>query len=133
MNKGMLFNLFIGGLVLFLILNIISSQSISDLYFRLVDQRRQAAVDFLKALRSQPKFEQEMDRQKAFFGQNIESEVFQDEIKRQQRIRQLEYVLQRNPKARDVLYALYVLYNQEGKNQVANQYLKRAQEVDPNL
>lgn len=90
-------------------------------------------MDFLKALRSQPKFEQEMDRQKAFFGQNIESEVFQDEIKRQQRIRQLEYVLQRNPKARDVLYALYVLYNQEGKNQVANQYLKRAQEVDPNL
>ncbi len=126
-------SLFILSILVILVLNIISSQNISGLYFRLVNGQRKAAVEYLKNIKDLPQFQEDLGRQKAFFGQNIESAVFQEETYRKQRVKELEAVLKRNPQARDVLYALYILYNAEGNKQIADEYLRKAQEVDPNL
>lgn len=119
--------------VLLLAANIVSSQNISGLYFRLVDGGKQATVEYLKTIKTLPQFRKDLDRQKALFGQNIENEVFEEEVRRKQRIKELEGLLQKNPKSRDILYALYLLYNEEGNKQIANEYLRKAQEIDPNI
>jgi hypothetical protein len=130
----------IGVIVLMLILakNISASQAIDSLYFRIfspvmVDSQsvRLSMVEFLRKIRTLPEFSFFFSMSKNMYGHTLENEIYKDERKRVLRIAELEAILTRNPKARDVLYELSVLYGIQGNSEKSEEYLRRTREVDP--
>lgn len=114
-----------------LIINIISSQTISSFYLGLINYDKKSHIDFLKKIKSLSFFKDELKKSQSLFGKEIVEEVFQEEKELNIKINKLESALQKNPKARDVLYALYQLYKEKGDYQKANDYLKKTKEIDP--
>jgi len=41
--------------------------------------------------------------------------------------------LKKNPKSRDILTNLAILYQEDGNDKLAQEYFNKAKEVDPNL
>lgn len=113
-------------LTVFLLANIIQSQTISSIFFPMVNGYRLSAVEFLKKIRRESIFASELKKFQNIYGKSIEDEVFYEERKRNQIIKNLEQILEKNPQARDVLYSLYLLTNDQ-------KYLQRAKAVDPNI
>jgi len=118
-------------LILILTLNLISSQSVSPLFLGVINRDYQATVTYLKKIKPLPIFSHELNKFKNIFGEKIEIDVFAKEQKIKAEIKKLETILEKNPDARDVLYQLYLLYQQIGNEKKANLYLKRAKTVDP--
>ncbi len=117
----------------FLFANIFFSQLISPLFFRLVDNDKKAVIEFLEKIKTLPQFSQELEKYKKIYGKSIDEEVFAKERQRKQMVKKLEQILEKNPKARDVLYNLYLLYNEMGDKIKAQKYLERARAIDPNI
>jgi len=118
---------------LFLILNIFASQTISPLFYGVINNDYQSIVLFLKKIGNQSFFNQELKKYQLIYGKKIDGDVFSEERKRQEEIKKLEVLLQKNPNARDVLYQLYLLYQQAGNNKKAEEYYRKAKEIDPFL
>jgi tetratricopeptide (TPR) repeat protein len=118
---------------LFLLANISYSQNISPLYWKLVNDEKQAVIDYLKKIKPLPFFKTELKKFTTIFGKKIVDDVFFEDEQRKIKIKKLEAVLQKNPKSRDVLYALSKLYQEDGNERLAKEYFKKAKEVDPNL
>lgn len=117
----------------FLIFNLISSQVISLLYFQLVSNNKKATVNFLEKIKTFPEFQKILEMNKNIYGKAIEKEVFRRENDKKLLINNLEQILIKNPKARDVLYSLYLLYKERGDNLTAEKYLRQAKEIDPSV
>lgn len=120
-------------LVLFLILNLHSSQNISYLYEKLINSNKKATIEYLKKIKSLSIFQKELKKFTNIFGKSIVKEVFFDDQQRKIKIKKLEEVLKKNPQSRDVLISLAILYQEDGNDQLAKEYLKKAKEVDPIL
>jgi tetratricopeptide (TPR) repeat protein len=118
-------------LLAFLFSNILLSQFISPIYFQMVNEDKSAVVSFLKKSQTLPEYEAVFTEQKAIFGDSLRTDVYSDKMKREKLISQLEDVADQNPKNRDVLYDLYLLYKQNGDTEKAQQYLDRAKAIDP--
>lgn len=119
--------------ILFLGFNIFQSQSISSLFSDVVNGQRQGVVDYLKKIMELPQFKGELENYKSNYGASLEDEVFSDEKKREEKIALYEQILQKNSKSRDILYGLYLLYKEEGDNSRAQDYLRQAKEIDPDI
>lgn len=115
----------------FVLVNALSSQTISSVYFRLVNEDRGGVVLFLKKIITLPQFASEYKNYYSVYGKTIENEVFSEKRAREQKINELERILVNNPGERDVLYSLFLLYQAEGDEKKAEEYLKRAKTVDP--
>jgi len=120
-------------LFFFLFLNVFFSQNISPLYYSFVTEDKKAAVEFLKSIKNTDYFSEELNKYKNIYGPNIESLVFAQDTQRKQKIINVEAALEKNQKARDVLYDLYLLYSEDGNEIRAQEYLKQAREVDPDV
>jgi len=118
-------------LLFFLSLNIFFSQNIHPLYQKLVNEEKKAVIEYLKKIKSLSVFKAELKKFTAIFGKQIANEVFFEDEQRKIKIKKLEAVLQKNPKSRDVLYALSKLYQEDGNERLAREYLKKAKEIDP--
>ena len=114
-------------------LNIAFSQQISPLYFRQVIDEKNAIVPYLQSVRSLPTFQKDLILYKNLYGKRIEEEVFYNDVLRENKIKDLELLLQKNPSSRDTLYNLYLLYSQAGNEPKALEYLNRAKLIDPAL
>ncbi len=132
-QKGRFLLSMLATLVLGVILsfNVYYSQAISPLYFQLIDDNKEAAINFLKRIKNIPEFKTEFIKYTDLYGSKIKERVFEDEKKRRETIKQLEQVLEKNPKARDILYGLYLLYQAEGDEKKAEDYFNRAKTIDP--
>jgi len=64
---------------------------------------------------------------------NHEYEIYADERARLEKIRVLESLLDKHPEARDVLYALALLYQKSGDYNKSQEYMNRAATVDPDV
>ncbi len=117
----------------FLFLNIAYSQNISPLYFPFSNGEKMSSVLFLKDIRSLPQFNELLIRYEGVFEGSIKQLVFADEWQRKTEIEKLNHVLEKNSRARDVLYTLSTLYLEDGNELKAEELLKRAKEIDPNL
>jgi len=116
----------------YVLINIFSSQTVNGLFFNLVNQQKKPdAILFLKKIKETKEFPQQFQYFKNIYGQDIEKEVFADETKRKEEIKKFEALLQKNPKARDVLVRLAILYFEDGNFKKAKEYYQRAKEVDP--
>ena len=134
--KKIIFNdfstfLFIIFLLLFLILNVYLSQTISPLYEKLTNNDKKATIEYLKKIKTLPYFKTELKKFTNIFGQSIVKEVFFDDEQRKIKIKKLEEALKKNPKSRDVLISLAILYQEDGNERLAKEYFKKAKEIDP--
>ncbi len=120
-------------LTFFLFLEIYFSQQISPLFFHLVNNDRKAAVEFLQKIRVLPSFSKQLDYFGNIYGFSLKTEVFSAERAREEKIKKLEQILEKNHQSRDILYSLYLLYKEKGDRFTANKYLKLAKEVDPTI
>lgn len=125
--------LFVILIVTFLFLNLISSQLISPIYFGFANNDKNAAVNFLEKIKTFPEFQKVLEMNKNIYGKTVEEEIFAQENKKNLMINNLEQELKINPKARDVLYSLYLLYKEKGDNLTAEEYLKQVKEIDPSV
>jgi len=128
-----LFTILVFLMLIFLSVNIFSSQDISPLYAGIIGGQKQAAIDYLRKIKLLPEFKSELENYKETFGTIIENEVFQVDRERKEKIGELEQLLTKNNQARDVLYGLYLLNKEDGNNNKAQDYLNRAREIDPML
>ena len=119
--------------VFFLIFNLIYSQKVPSLYFQLAKDDKKAVVNFLNKIQTLPAFSAFLAMNKNIYGSSLELDVFASDNKRQQVINEYELLLEKNPKSRDLLYSLYILYLQDGNNIIAQEYLKKAKEIDPSI
>lgn len=118
-------------LSIYLLINVVSTQLISPLYFKLINGDKNAAGLYLKNILNNQSFSFEIEKFKSVFGNGLESTVYQEKNRREKKIKSLEFILVNNPKERDVLYNLSLLYREAGNNERADYYLARAKEVDP--
>ena len=120
-------------LFLFLAANVVLSQIISPLYFQLHQPNQQLIVEFLRAVKPLPLFDEKLILYKNMYGSEVEREVFAEDKRREALINQLEQVLLKNPSQKDILYSLYLLYSDKGEADTAAAYFKKAKEVDPTI
>lgn len=128
-----LHSLGIGGILAFLFLNLVSSQTISPYFFGFVNNDRAATVGFLQKIKDLPDYQNILKMHDIIYGKSIRAEIYSEESKKKALINNLEQQLFINPKARDILYSLYQLYLTEGDKNKSNYYLQRAKEVDPSI
>ncbi len=123
----------VGGLFVFLFLNLVYSQIISPLYFKFISEDKKSVVSYLQKIKNLTIFNKELNKSKKLFGKDIENDVFQPDIERDITIKEFEQILKKSPQSRDILYGLYQLYLEKGEIITANKYLKQAQAIDPNI
>lgn len=117
----------------FCFLNLIFSQSISPIYFQFVNNNKASAVNFLQKINNLPEYKRILEMNNNIYGSTIKEQIFAKNNLKKEVINNLEQKLTINPKSRDVLYGLYQLYLEEGDKNQANDYLRRAKEVDPSI
>ena len=115
------------------IVNIIASQSVPPLYWDVVNEKQTAVSFFLQKMMGSSDFNRLLAMNEGIYGASLKKEVFQDTLKRESAIRELETILHINPKARDVLVALSTLYEQERNYPKAQEYFRKAIEIDPQI
>ena len=117
----------------FCFLNLTYSQIISPIYFQFVNNNKDSAVSFLQKIKDLPDYQKILEMNNDIYGPTVKEEIYAQENKKKEMINNLEQKLLINPRARDVLYSLYQLYLGEGDKNLANDYLRRAREVDPDI
>ena len=115
----------------FLIFNLVLSQLISPLYFQLVKEDKKTVASFLNKIKNLTIFPSFLEMNKKIYGNSLEQDVFAEDNKRKETIAEFESLLQKNPQSRDILYNLYLLYNEDGNKTKAAEYLMKAKEIDP--
>lgn len=120
-------------LFIFVAGNILQSQTINPLYFRLIEGDREAIAPYLTQIRQLPVFQSELIRYKNSEGAWVERKVFQKEWERNSRIVRLEEALRKNPSSRDILFGLARLYEERGDTDKAGHYREAAKQIDPGL
>ncbi len=118
-------------LIIFLFLNIIISQTVSPLYFEIINDNRASIASFLKKISHLADFSNLFQMNKNIYGLPLERDVFKDKEQRQEMIKKFEQVLTQNPKSAEALYNLFLLYQKEGNQIKASEYFSRAKEIDP--
>lgn len=121
----------VGGLLAFCFLNLAYSQIISPIYFQFVNNDKDSTISFLQKIKGLPDYQKILKMNNDIYGSSVKEEIFKQENKKKEMINYLEQQLTINPKAREVLYSLFQLYLEEGDKNLAEDYLRRAKEVDP--
>ena len=133
MYKGLVTYFLSGALTFFLILNIIASQAISPLFIKVVTGQKDGIVNYLIKIKGTPEFDSEYSKYHNIFGEDLDSRIFANNAANKALVSNFEQILTKNPKSRDALYGLYKIYRDSGDTTQAEQYLKLAREVDPDI
>lgn len=117
----------------YVILNILISQFVSPLYFKSLTDEKSTIVAYLQAIRSLPQFQTELIHAVNTYGTWVKTEVYAQDIARQNTIEKLEEFNTKHPHQRDVLLSLAKLYKERGNIQRAQRYFQEAQAIDPEV
>ncbi len=121
-----------GLLFMFLIANILYSQIMPNEYFQLLQGNDGSFVSIIKRGKDTVFFEKLFPENKNTIAAK-EADIFADTHQRKAQIEILKQTLTINPESRDVLYALYVLYKNDGQTEAAQEYLDKARQIDPKV
>jgi len=116
---------------LIVLLNIIVSQNLPASYFQITKNNQEAYASFLRSIQKLPEFSAFFQMGKNIFGQEMNQYVFKEHYENEKNIRQMQTLLTINPYQKNTLYNLYLLYKQEGDVKLAQEYLSKAQAIDP--
>lgn len=117
----------------FLSLNLIYSQFISPIYFQFVNNDKNSIISFLQKIKNLPEYQNVLEINNNIYGPTVKEEIFRKENKKKEMINYLEQQLTINPKTRDLMYSLYKLYLVEGDKNTADDYLRQAKAIDPDV
>lgn len=132
-NKDFVLGAGCGVLFFYVLGNIIISQTISPVYFKLINNDKAAAVEFLQKIRKDPRFTEQLTGYKETFGSRLEEDIFLEDRIRDENIKKLEQINIESPNLRDILYGLYILYYEKKDYEKASGYLQDARALDPSL
>lgn len=119
--------------LIFLLLNILASQTIDSSYFNLINNDKNAVINFLKKIKPLPEFKNLLITNQNIFDNSLEKDVFSEDLARKTMINNFEQLLNKNPSSRDILYSLFLLYNASGDKIKTREYFNKVQKIDPNL
>ncbi len=120
-------------LYFFVYMNTFASQSVPQLYYSFVNEDQNASLDMLRHIRFLSQYDSILAMQENIYGKQFSAEVDKAPSLRSKNIQVLEGALKKNPKAREVLYELSVLYHENRDPIRSSEYLQRAKELDPML
>ena len=132
-KEGVIFVFITGLIFMVVIFNVFVSQTVPPLYFRFVEESTISTIYYLNHIKTLPIFSSELIKYKNRYGGWVEKEIFKIEEQRNKEIATLEEVLIKNPKSRDILSQLFILYDEKGDKIKAQEYLRRAKEIDPSI
>lgn len=132
-DKKYLYFFFYFLLFLFLGVNIFFSQNINNLFNEVINFNEKSVIDFLKKIKNEKYFQNQLLYFENIFQKPLKNEVFREENERNEKIKKLEQILEKNPYSRDILYSLSLLYQQKGDEKKAKEYLKIINEIDPEI
>ncbi|MCS7093463.1 MAG: hypothetical protein NZL96_03535 [Patescibacteria group bacterium] len=122
------------GFFLFLVANVIASQSVNNLIIDLVKLDEEAIIRFLKKIKTQDEY---FFSQLAYFEnltqKSLREIVFEEETNLEKTRQRLESALEKNPNSPEVLYALSLIYQKKENHQKANEYREKAKNFDPKI
>jgi len=119
-------------LVMYVVVNIMASQLFPPLFEQIIDGKKNAMRTFYAiARRNNLKYEL-FDYVSTDEAQYV-NDLYSKHRNRQELISYYESVLQSNPYARDVLYALAILYQQEKNTARSEYYMRQARMIDPGI
>jgi len=87
----------------------------------------------LKKINKLPLFSFFLNTNIKIYDRWLENEVFSEQRMKEEEMAQLQALLTKNPKSRDIIYRLYLLNKDLGNNQQAGKYLRMVKEIDPNI
>ena len=121
-------------LYLFISLNVLASQRTApDLYYSFAAEDKNAVIETLYKTQFLPEYPTLRAMQRNIYGSSIDTAIVKESEQRTAKIHSLESILQQNPQAREVLHALSVLYRENDQLATSEQYLKKAQAIDPSM
>ncbi|OGK35924.1 hypothetical protein A3A93_05745 [Candidatus Roizmanbacteria bacterium RIFCSPLOWO2_01_FULL_38_12] len=122
-----------GALFIFLTISIYSTLEIPKLVGFLNDPDDKADIEFLRQARQLNTFRVSLFPEMAKTFSSREYEIYSIERTRKEKIAVLESFLVDHPQARDVLYALALLYQRTGEYNKSQEYMNKALAVDPEV
>jgi hypothetical protein len=132
-TKDILFWVLMSSLFIYLGFNIYYTQkNLNSLYFSFVNEDRESVIKVLEKTRDLEVYSKISEYLYTSVDVYHEKIVAGDE-ERRQTISELEAVLAKNDKARDVLLAIAHLYKKNGNQKMYEDYMVRAQKVDPKV
>jgi len=113
--------------------NIFISQNLSKDYLGLIRNEQKAYASFLIGIKKLPEFADYYNLALKIYGQKFSIRVFQEQVKNQEDIQKMQAFLVINPRQKNILYNLYLLYQKQGNEKLAQEYLNKARYIDPNV
>ncbi len=120
--------------ILFIIasLNMFFSQQFPPLMYDVVSGHNSTSiVTFLRTIRGEDFFPQQLAYYKELYGPAVEGAVYQDTADSLNYTKKLEAFVQEHPKSRDILVRLALFYEKRGDDVKAQGYYNRAKKIDP--
>lgn len=117
----------------FVVFNLYYSQNITPVYSKFSQEDRSSAVELAQSLRGTKDFDEVHTMLVNIYGKDFDNDLFKNEREQNSKINSLMKFLEVNPKSRDILFALYKLYNEKGNAEKADYYFKRVKEIDPGI
>ena len=122
-----------GILFIFITLGIWSSLGIPKIITTLATADDKISIVFFRKARRLNEFRSRLLPEMVKTFATHEYEIYADERTRLEKIHVLESLLDQHPQARDVLYALALLYQKSGDYNKSQEYMNRAVAVDPDV
>lgn len=119
-------------IIIFLMVNIASSQNIPQVFFDTANGKEQAIVQMFQKAAETSQFPMILPEVKGVLSMHSK-EVYKDAYDRNTQITTLQKLLKSNPESPEILYSLYLLYEAEKDTKRADSYLQQARRIDPNI
>lgn len=125
---GLVGMVFVG--VGFIYLQLVTMQSTSQLYKEFVFNENTTVYQYISLVETLPEHQYYLQYLPKTYSsyKELQKEI---SLSDKEAIIELERVLNRQPQSRDVLYALAVLYEQNDEEMRSQEYLERAEAIDP--
>ncbi len=131
MNKKA-FSIAISIFIIFVFINIISSQTISNIFPEIsLKQSKNNIILFLINIKSEKYFQNQLSYYQEIYKKDLKSEVFANENHIKAEINKYEEILKQNSKSKDALIMLSLLNLKLNNKKESNYFYNAAKKIDP--
>ncbi len=111
-----------------------ASQTVDPLFFHLATRRdKNDALVFLKKIQKTAYYSDQLSVLTHWYGTSLQDDLQKETKERNEKIIQLEALLEKNKYARDVLIKLAILYYENDQLSRAKNYYEKALTIDPEI
>jgi len=118
--------------LLFIVVNIWSSQHVPQLFFDLANDDEKSVVELLTKAKDTKQYKYLFPEVQQVISKNSEA-IYKESNDRSVQIQTLRALLELNPESPEILYSLHVLYRADKDMVNAAIYLQKARMIDPQI